>query len=168
MPLIKYDCHQRRETPNCNILLPERSRSYRTSRTVLFLARLEQGIFVTQVFAAICLSEAHNAGRVEPPALSGAASADSEAQRDVVHGIDNQALVLGAVFRVSANVGLDDMSTVEEGHDSVGADPELVSRVLGEDGEGSDVDAEFARLGELACRVDVTLVTIQAHAGLSG
>lgn len=127
------------------------------------LARLEQGIFVTQVFAAISLSEAHDTGRVKSPALRGAASADTEAQRDIVHGIDNQALVLGAVFRVSANVCLDNVSTVEEGHDSVGADPELVSCVLGEDGEGSNVNAELARLGELACKVEVTLVAAHAQ-----
>lgn len=50
---------------------------------------------------------------------------------------------------------LDNVSAVEEGHDSVGANPELVSCVLGEDGEGGDVDAEFARLGEFACSLRI-------------
>ena len=124
------------------------------------LARLEQGIFVTQVFSAVGLSEAYNTGRVESPALGSASSADSAAQRDVVHGVDDEALVLGAVLRVSANVGLDNVSAVEKGHDSIGADPELMSCVLGKDGEGRDVDAEFARFGELACRADVTLASM--------
>lgn len=114
------------------------------------LAGLEQGIFVTQVLAAVGLSEANNAGRVESPALCSAASADAKAQRNVVHGVDNQALVLGAVLGEAADVRLDNVSAVEEGHDAVGADPELVSRVLGEDGKGRDVDSEFARLCEFA------------------
>lgn len=114
------------------------------------LARLEQGIFVTQVLAAVGLSEANNAGRVESSALCGAASADAEAQRNVVHGVDNQALVLGAVLGEAADVRLDNVAAVEEGHDAVGADPELVSRVLGEDRKGRDVDSEFARLCEFA------------------
>lgn len=145
-------------------MLPETKASVSSNQSYrLPLARLEQGIFVAQVFAAIGLSEAHDTGRIESPALGGAASADSEAQRDVVHGVDNETLVLGAVFRVSANVGLDNVSTVEEGHDSVGADPELVSRVLGEDGEGSDVDSELARLGELAYSFHVTLASTDAQ-----
>lgn len=45
---------------------------------------------------------------------------------------------------------LDNVSAVEERHDSVGTNPEFVSRVLGEDGEGGDVDSEFARLCEFA------------------
>lgn len=114
------------------------------------LAGLKQGIFVTQVLAAVGLSEANNAGGVESSALCSAASADAKAQRDIVHGVDNQALVLGAVLGEAADVRLDNVSAVEEGHDAVGADPELVSRVLGEDGKGRDVDSEFASLGELA------------------
>lgn len=62
------------------------------------LAGLEQGIFVTQVLAAVGLSEANNTGGVESSALCSAASADTEAQRNVVHGVDNQALVFGAVL----------------------------------------------------------------------
>lgn len=67
-------------------------------RTDSPLTRLEQGIFVTQVLAAVGLSEANNSSGVESPALRGAASADSESQRNIVHSVDNQALVLGAIF----------------------------------------------------------------------
>lgn len=114
------------------------------------LAGLKQGIFVTQVLATVGLSEANNTGGIESPALCSAASADAKAQRNIFHGVDNKALVLGAVLGEAADVRLDDVSAVEEWHDAVGADPELVSRVLGEDRKGRDVDSEFARLGELA------------------
>ena len=59
--------------------------------------------------------------------------------------------MLGAVLGVAANVGLDDVGAVEEGHDAVGADPDLVPGVGGDDGEGGDVELELFRLGELAC-----------------
>ena len=47
---------------------------------------------------------------------------------------------------------LDDVSAVEERHSSIFLDPDLIARVLGDDGQGGDVEAEFARLGELAWR----------------
>lgn len=47
-------------------------------------------------------------------------------------------------------MGLDDVSSVQEGHLAVGADPDLPSGVLGEDFKGGDVQAELAGLGKLA------------------
>lgn len=49
-------------------------------------------------------------------------------------------------------MGLDDVAAVEEGHGAVLLDPDLVAGVLGDDGEGGDVQTELARLGELAYR----------------
>ena len=70
----------------------------------------------------------------------------------LVHRVNNDTLVLRAVLGPTANVGLDDVAAVEERHGSVLLDPDLVARVLREDGEGGDVQAELARLGEFACR----------------
>jgi hypothetical protein len=42
------------------------------------------------------------------------------------------------------------MTTVQERHFAVGFDPDFVAGVLGKDREGSDMEAEFASLGELA------------------
>lgn len=58
--------------------------------------------------------------------------------------------MLGAVVGPAADVGLDDVAAVQEGHFAVGLHPDLVPGVLGEDGQRGDVQAEFARLGELA------------------
>jgi len=60
--------------------------------------------------------------------------------------------VLRAVLGPATNMGLDDVATVEEGHGTVLLDPDLVAGVLGDDGEGCDVQTELARLGELAYR----------------
>jgi hypothetical protein len=56
---------------------------------------------------------------------------------------------------------LDDVAAVEKRHSSILLDPDLVAGVLGDNGEGCDVQAELARLGELACggfeRLDIVL-----------
>lgn len=69
--------------------------------------------------------------------------------------------MLGAVLRPATNVRLYDVAAVEERHGSILLDPDLVAGVLGDDGEGCDVQAELARLGELACtgfeRLDIVL-----------
>ncbi len=77
---------------------------------------------------------------------------DAEADRLVVHAEDHDALVLGGVLSEAADVGLDDIAAVKEGHLAVAADPDLVARVLGDDGQGGDVESELPRAGELACR----------------
>lgn len=58
--------------------------------------------------------------------------------------------MLGAVLGPAADVGLDDVAAVQEGHLAVGLDPDLVARVLGQDRQRRDVQPELARLGELA------------------
>lgn len=63
--------------------------------------------------------------------------------------------MLRAVLRPSSNVGLDNMSSVEERHLAIGLDPDLVAGVLGKDWEGGNVQAELEGLGELACSIDV-------------
>lgn len=125
----------------------------RASRAVL--PRSKQIRLVAQVLPTVGLAEAHDAGGVEAPGLCGAPGGDAEAEGHVVHVVDDDALVLGAVLGPAADVGLDDVAAVEEGHLAVGLDPDLVAGVLGEDGEGGDVQAELARLCELACLVGV-------------
>jgi hypothetical protein len=71
-------------------------------------------------------------------------------QRRVVHAQDQDSLVLWAVLAPAADVGLEDVSSVQKGHLAVGLDPDLVAGVGGNDGQGRDVQAELARLGELA------------------
>jgi hypothetical protein len=45
---------------------------------------------------------------------------------------------------------LHNMTSIQEWHLSIGFDPDLVAGVFGKDGEGGDVESEFASLGELA------------------
>jgi hypothetical protein len=58
--------------------------------------------------------------------------------------------VLWAIFTPAADVRLEDVAAVQEGHLAVGLDPDLVAGVGRNDGQGGDVQAELARLGELA------------------
>ena len=111
----------------------------------------EQRCLVTQVLAAVGLAEADNARGLHPPGLYRATSSHAKADRNVVHGADNNALVLGAVLRVPADVGLEDVAAVQEGHDTVGTHPDLVAGVRSQDGQGGDVQSEFAGFCELAC-----------------
>lgn len=111
----------------------------------------KQRIFVSEVLPAVGLPEAHDAGGIQPPGLGGAAGGDAEAERGVGHAVDDDPLVAGAVVGPAADVGLDDVAAVQEGHLAVGLDPDLVPRVLGQDGQRRDVQPELARLGELAC-----------------
>lgn len=56
--------------------------------------------------------------------------------------------MLRAVIAPAANVRLDNVAAVQERHLAVGLDPDLVARVLGEDGQRGDVETEFAGLCE--------------------
>lgn len=58
--------------------------------------------------------------------------------------------MLRAVIAPPTHVGFDNVAAVQKGHLAVGFDPDLVAGVFGEDGEGGDVEAEFACFGELA------------------
>lgn len=131
------------------------SPSLRLSLSLLFLspflsARRKQIIFVTQVFATVSLSKTRNARRIQPSRLGGAPRRDAKAQRRVVHAVHHDALVLGAVVGPAAHVCLDNVAAVQKGHLAVGFHPNLVPGVLGQNGQRGNVQAEFARLGELA------------------
>ena len=114
------------------------------------LTRRKQIVLVAQKLAAVGLAKDDDARGVEAAGLGGAAGGDAEAERRVVHVVDDDALVLGAVVGPPADVGLDDVAAVEEGHLAVALDPYLPAGVLAEDGEGGDVQAKLARLGKLA------------------
>lgn len=112
--------------------------------------RSKQVILVSQILATICLSKRNHTRRIQPPGLTCAARRNTKTQRRVVHAVDDHALVLGAVLGPAADVRLDDIAAVQKRHLAVGLDPDLVARVLGEDGQRGNVQAELARLGELA------------------
>lgn len=123
----------------------------RAPRSPARLTSRKQVVLVAQELAAVGLAEDDDASRVEAARLRGAAGGDAEAEGRVVHVVDDDALVLGAVLGPAADVGLDDVAAVEEGHLAVALDPDLPASVLAEDGQGGDVQAELARLGKLAC-----------------
>lgn len=112
--------------------------------------RREQRALVPQVLAAVGLPEAHNSRRLHTPRLDSAARRHTKTNGNIVHGHDDDALVLGAVLGVAADVRLQDVAAVQERHDTVGTDPDLVAGVFCDDGEGGDVEAELARLCEFA------------------
>lgn len=121
-----------------------------TDRNCWRLTGSKQVIFVTQVLSTVGLTENGNTSRIQSSGLGGASGRDTETEGGIVHVVDYYTLVLGAVFGPSTNVSLDDIASVQEGKLSVGLDPDLPAGVLGNDGEGGDVQAEFASLGELA------------------
>lgn len=114
------------------------------------LARREQVVFVTEVLSAVRLSEAGNTRGIESSGLGGAACCNTKSKRRVVHAVHDYTLVLRAVLRPASNVRLDNVAAVKEGHSTVLLDPDLVSGVLSNDGQRSDVKAKLARPGELA------------------
>lgn len=71
-------------------------------------------------------------------------------QRCVIHAKHNDSLVLRAVLTPSSDMGLDNISTVQERHLSVLLDPHLVSRMGRNHIQCGDMDSELAGLGELA------------------
>lgn len=58
--------------------------------------------------------------------------------------------MLGDIVAHLADMGLENVVSIEEGHLSVGLDPDLVSSMCGKQGKGSDMKSELAGLGELA------------------
>jgi len=96
------------------------------------------------------LPKGSDGGGVEFSGILGGTGGDSKTQGRVVHIVDYDALMFGAIVAPAANVGLDDIASVQKGHFPVWFDPDLVSRVRGYDVKSSDVDAELARLGEFA------------------
>ncbi len=104
-----------------------------------YLTCRKQVVLVTQELATVGLSEEDNARGVQAATLGGAARRDAKAQRRVVHVVDDDALVLGAVLGPAANVRLDDVAAVQERHLAVALYPDFPAGVLGEDREGCDV-----------------------------
>lgn len=138
--------------PNAKLITMRKPKSYRIlTRGKWRLTSSKEVVFVTQVLSTICLTEDGNSSRVQSSRLSSAARSNTKAQRSIVHVVDNNALVLGAVVRPAANVSLDDVSSVQERQFSVALDPDFPSGVLGDDRKRGDVQTKFAALGELAC-----------------
>lgn len=114
------------------------------------LSSRKQIILIPQILSTIRLPKRHHPRRIQPARLTRAPRRDPKSKRRVIHTIHHDALMLGAIIAPPTHVGFDDISTVQKGHFAVGLDPNLVAGVFGEDGEGGDVQAEFACLGEFA------------------
>lgn len=110
----------------------------------------KESVLLSQVLANISLSVSHNTSGVQSSHLQRRLCADAESKRRIVHGEDNNTGVLGDVVTHSADVGLENMVSVKEGHLTVGLDPDLVSSMCGKQGKRGDVKSELSSLGELA------------------
>ena len=71
-------------------------------------------------------------------------------QRSVVHAQDHHTLVLGAVLAPATDMGLNNVTTVQEGHLAVGLDPDLVPSVRRNHVQRGDVHPELSSLCELS------------------
>lgn len=110
----------------------------------------EQSVLFSQILADVALPEGDDGGGIQLPGLGGRSRGDAKPQRRVVHGQDHNPRMLGTVLAPPPDVGLDDVAAVQERHLAVGFDPQLVARVGRDHVERRDVQAELARLGELA------------------
>lgn len=127
----------------------------------IFLTRTDtstskEGVLITEVLAAVRLTEANDTRGIKAACLGCATSCDTEAKGDISHAVDDDTGVLGAVLGPTANVGLDDcfqmlvsfheagrienqemerytVRAVEEGLGTVVLDPDLMTGVLRED-----------------------------------
>lgn len=117
----------------------------------------KEGVLITEVLAAVRLTEANDTRGIKAACLGCATSCDTEAKGDISHAVDDDTGVLGAVLGPTADVGLDDcfqmlvsfhhevirtenqemerytVRAVEEGLGTVVLDPDLMTGVLGED-----------------------------------
>ena len=109
----------------------------------------EQTILISQILSTIRLPEACNARRIQSPCLLCTSRRDSKAQWCIVHRVNYHTLMLWAILRPSANMRLDNMTTVQKRHLSVRLHPDLISCVFCEDRKRSDVQSELSGLGEL-------------------
>lgn len=99
----------------------------------------KQGILVTQILATVRLSETNYPCRIQPSSLRSTPGCDSKPEGDVILRANNYAGVLDRIVGELGNVGLGDIRAVEERHNTVRANPDLVTCVLGDDGEGGYV-----------------------------
>lgn len=83
----------------------------------------------------------------------------------LVHRVYDDTLVLRAVLAPASDVSLDNVTTVQEGHLSVGLDPDLCAGMRSDDVQGSDVKAEFASLGQLADAVSKAQQVVSGYRG---
>lgn len=83
----------------------------------------------------------------------------------LIHRVDDDTLVLRAVLAPTSDVSLDNVTTVQEGHLSVGLDPDLCASMRGDDVQSGDVEAELASLGQLADAVSQTQQVVSGYRG---
>lgn len=111
----------------------------------------KQCILVTQILAAVRLSETDYPCRIQPSSLRGTPSRDSKPEGNVILRANNYTGVLDGVVGELGDVGLGNVRAVEEWHNTVGTNPDLVASVFGDDGEGGYVQTKFASFGEFSC-----------------
>ena len=73
--------------------------------------------------------------------------------------------MLRAVLAPTSDVSLDDVATVQEGHLSIGLDPDLCASMRGDDVQSGDVKAELSSLGQLADAVSKTQQVVSGYRG---
>jgi hypothetical protein len=83
----------------------------------------------------------------------------------LVHRVNNDTLVLRAVLAPTSDVSLDNVTTVQEGHLSVGLDPNLCASMRGNNVQSGNVEAELASLGQLADAVTKTQQVVSGYRG---
>jgi hypothetical protein len=88
-----FSPHSQRQRMN-----DQNSPNARRSKSYCPLTRRKQVVFVTQVLSTVSLSETSDTGRIQSSGLSSAAGSDTKSERCVVHAVDNNSLVFGAVL----------------------------------------------------------------------
>lgn len=139
------------------------------------LQQHSHGSHLSQILPNIRLAKAHNARRIQTSRLRRRPRRNSESlqaktppssaghpttvpplriqrtyQRRIIHRQDHDATMLGTILAPAADMGLDHVAAVEEGHLPVGLDPHLVAGVRRHHVQRRHVQPELARLGELA------------------
>ena len=116
-----------------------------------FLAHvLHQLVLIPDVLSDVGLVKAHYGHGVRVTAVRRRLCRHAESQREVTHGVHDDALVLVRVFRDPAEARLDDVVAVEELLLGRRLEPDLVLRVRHQVVESRHVEPELSRLGKLA------------------
>lgn len=111
---------------------------------------LEEGVFVTEVFADIGLVEDDDGGWIDFARVDSAACGDAESEWVVGHAENDDACMFRCVVGDTAKMGFDNVVAVQERQLAIGLDPHLVFRILRQVVKRSDMQTKLARLAKLA------------------
>ena len=111
---------------------------------------LNQKFFVSDEFSDVGLMEANDAHRIGVSAIGRRPRRDPEPQRQIVHGVNHDALVLVRALRDPAQSGFQHVVSVEILLLRRRLQPDLVLGERGQIVQGRDVQPELPRFRELA------------------